>query len=142
MTPDQRALVKKTWTAVLPIADLAASLFYERLFEIDPGTKKLFLHTDISEQKRKLVQALTCVVESLDQPERLISAMEDLGRRHARYGVVDTQYDSVGSALLWTLEQSLRTDWTPAARKAWSSAYQLVSQVMRNAVNAGSLPTL
>ena len=141
MTPDQKALVKKTWNVVRPTADAAASLFYQRLFEIDPSTKNLF-HTDISEQKRKLIQALTYVVDSLDRPERLMPVIEELGRRHANYGVVAPQYDSVGSALLWALEHGLQADWTPAVRTAWLSAYQFVSRIMRDAANSRNSPAL
>lgn len=38
MTPEQKQLVQNTWQLVVPIADTAAHLFYERLFEIDPTT--------------------------------------------------------------------------------------------------------
>ena len=33
MTPDQVSLVKESWKMVVPIAEQAAALFYNRLFE-------------------------------------------------------------------------------------------------------------
>ena len=36
MSPDQTRIVQTTWKQVVPIADTAANLFYDRLFEIDP----------------------------------------------------------------------------------------------------------
>jgi uncharacterized protein YjiS (DUF1127 family) len=42
MTPEQERLIKETWSKVVPIADKAAELFYNRLFEIDPSTRALF----------------------------------------------------------------------------------------------------
>ena len=37
MSPEQKMLVKQTWQQVVPIADTAARLFYDRLFETDPS---------------------------------------------------------------------------------------------------------
>jgi hypothetical protein len=66
MSPEQKALVKETWLKVAPAADAAARLFYNRLFEIDATTRPLFKTTDLVEQRRKLIQALTMVVQSSD----------------------------------------------------------------------------
>src|SRR5215468_10428081 len=105
MSPEQKALVRSTWSKVLPIADAAVTMFYDRLFEIDSSTRSLFKATDMSEQRRKLVQALAAVVNGLDNLAPLIPVLEELGRKHVRYGVTEAHYDSVGAALLWTLEQ-------------------------------------
>jgi hemoglobin-like flavoprotein len=107
MTPEQKQLVRDTWKQVAPIADAAADMFYRRLFEIDPTTRKLFRATDMVAQRKKLLQTLAFAIGGLDNLGALVSKVEDLGRRHAGYGVTDAQYDSVGAALLWTLEQGL-----------------------------------
>src|SRR5215470_17697760 len=133
MSPEQKTLVKQSWQKVAPIADKAARLFYDRLFEIDATTRPLFKATNLAEQRRKLIQALTVVVQSLDHLEALVPVLEDLGRRHAQYGVTDSHYDTVGAALLWTLEQGLGSGWTPEVRAAWSGAYDLLAGVMRGA---------
>ena len=136
MTPDQKALVKTTWSLVVPIADTAASLFYGRLFEIDPSTRPMFESTDMPEQRKKLMQALATVIGGLDNLAPLIPVLETLGRKHVAYGVLDKHYDSVGTALLWTLEQGLQTAWTPPVQDAWIAAYTAVAGVMRNAAKA------
>ena len=133
MSPEQKALVKDTWQKVAPIADTAARLFYDRLFQIDATTSPLFKVSNLVEQRRKLIHALTAVVQGLDHLDALVPTLEDLGRRHAQYGVKDRQYDTVGAALLWTLEKGLGSGWTPEVRAAWSSAYALVADVMRRA---------
>ena len=137
MSPEQKALVKKTWQQVAPMADAAARLFYDRLFEIDATTRQLFKTTDLTEQRRKLIQALTMVVRGLDHLEALVPTIADLGRRHAQFGVTDAHYDTVGAALLWTLEQGLGSGWTPEVKVAWSGAYAVLADVMRTA--AGEL---
>ena len=104
MTQAQIALVQNSFAVVAPIADDAAALFYRRLFEIDPTLKAMF-KGDMAEQRRKLMQMLSAAVKGLNHIERLIPVVEDLGRRHVDYGVEEHHYDTVGNALLWTLEK-------------------------------------
>jgi len=139
MSPEEKLHVKSTWAMVVPIADAAAALFYDRLFALDASLRPLFADTDMAEQRRKLMQALAAVVNGLDNLEPLIPVLETLGRNHVRYGVIDRHYDTVGAALLWTLEQGLKDAWTPAAKAAWITAYGTVAGVMRAAA-ASSAP--
>jgi hemoglobin-like flavoprotein len=133
MTPDQTLLIKSSWARVLPIAEPAASMFYDRLFAIDPATRALFKSGDLTEQRQKLMQALSIVVASLDHLDRLVPTIEDLGRRHAGYAVGPGHYASVGAALLWTLQQGLASAWSSDVEAAWSAAYALLSDVMQQA---------
>jgi hemoglobin-like flavoprotein len=133
MLSTQKKLIQDTWAQVVPIADRAATLFYQRLFEIDPSTRPLFQVTDMAQQRKKLLQVLSVAVSSLDNLGALRKTVEDLGRRHAGYGVKDAHYDSVGVALLWTLEQGLGSAWTPEAAAAWKDVYGLLSGIMRQA---------
>ena len=135
MNDEQKRLVKESWRKVVPIADQAARQFYDRLFESDPTTRPLFQAANVDEQRKKLIQALATVVQGLDYLEAIVPVVTDLGRRHARYGLTDSHYESVGAALLWTLEQGLGSAWTPEIKAAWSSAYSLVGGVMRKAAN-------
>ena len=140
MTPAQKELVRNTWRQLVPVADIAARLFYDRLFEIDPTTPALFKKVDLKQQRDSLMNALAHVVQALDDLERLVPQIEALGRRHAGYGVTDAHYDSVGAALLWTLQQGLNTEWTDEVRAAWTAAYTLLSGVMRQAAIEAGLP--
>ncbi len=136
MTPTQIDLIRASWTKVEPIADTAAQLFYGRLFEVDPRTKVLFRRTDMEAQRRNLMQTLTVVVRSLDKLEAIVPAVQALGRRHAGYGVRAADYDTVGAALLWTLEQGLGEAFDEPTRDAWASAYGLLASVMIEASEA------
>jgi len=59
MTPTQIELIRTSWASVEPIADVAATLFYERLFEMDPAVRRLFRKTDMEAQRKNLMQTLT-----------------------------------------------------------------------------------
>jgi hemoglobin-like flavoprotein len=89
MSPEQKALVKETWRKVVPMADAAARLFYDRLFEIDPTTPPLVKTIDLADQRRKLIQALTVVVQGLDHLEAFVPMIANLGRRYSQFGVID-----------------------------------------------------
>jgi len=93
-------VVAHTWKRITPFADAAVREFYDRLFEIDPTTRRLFQATDMGEQRRKLLSALALVVDGIDHLEALLPSLEALGRRHARIGVTARHYDAVGDALL------------------------------------------
>ena len=84
MTSDQIRLVQESWAKVVPIADTAADLFYNKLSEDAPLLRSLFL--DIADQKKKLVVMLDVVVAGLSDVGSLIPVVESLGQRHARYG--------------------------------------------------------
>jgi hemoglobin-like flavoprotein len=132
MTPDQVTLVQESFKKVVPIADKAADLFYDRLFTIAPEVRSLF-PADLSEQKKKLLQVLTTAVTNLHQVEKVLPAVEELGRRHVAYGVTEKHYEPVGAALLWTLEQGLGADFSPAVKAAWTETYVTVAGVMTKA---------
>lgn len=133
MIPFEKNLVKSTWKTMAPMADEVARRFYDRLFEIDASARALFKSSDLPEQRRKLVQALSLVVQGIDDLSTLAPVVADLGRRHAKYGVTESQYESVGAALLWTFEQSLGSKWTMEASRAWASAYAVLAGVMKEA---------
>lgn len=135
MTPDQVKLVQDSFKKVVPIAGTAADLFYDRLFVIAPQVRSLF-PDDLTEQKKKLMQMLATAVTNLHQVEKIVPAVEDLGRRHVAYGVTADHYKPVGEALLWTLERGLGADFTPEVKEAWTQTYLTVAGVMTKAAQS------
>ena len=129
MTPQQVGQVRASFALVTPVADQAAALFYGRLFETAPETRALF-HGDMHQQGQKLMAALAAVVDGLDHIETVIPVACVLAERHVTYGVLPGHYPLVGAALLWTLEQGLGADFTPAVREAWAAAYGDLSAAM------------
>ena len=132
MSPQQIALVRSSWRRVLPIRELAAELFYRRLFELDPRLEPLF-RGNIAEQGRKLMAMLDLVVSHLDRLGEILPDVQQLGRRHDAYGVPDDAYDTVGAALLSTLLIGLGDALTREGEEAWAVAYTTLATVMKQA---------
>jgi hemoglobin-like flavoprotein len=135
MTPEQINLVQQSWEKVVPIQDTAADLFYGRLFELDPSLRRLF-SGDIKEQGRKLMKIITMVVRGLQRFDQLKLHVWQLGRRHSVYEVKPEHYQTVATALLWTLEQGLGPAFTPDVKAAWVEAYTIIAGVMQDGANS------
>ena len=72
-------------------------------------------------------------VNAGDHNVTFFKTVEDLGRRHAGYGVSDWHYDTVGAALIWTLEKGLGSAFTPEVKEAWTTVYGVLACTMKNA---------
>jgi hemoglobin-like flavoprotein len=129
MTPRQIDLVQSSFEDVRPIADTAASLFYRRLFELDPSLRSLF-RTNMEEQGRKLMDTLGVIVGHLRWLDRIMPGIRALGARHMQYGVKDSDYPVVGQALIDTLQIGLGAGFTAEVSEAWLAAYTLLAKAM------------
>jgi len=132
MTPTQVSLVKSSWEKVIPISDKAAVLFYGKLFGLDPSLKPLF-KGDMEEQGKKLMRMIGIAVNGLDRLEEIVPAVQELGVRHISYGVKAEHYDTVGAALLYTLEAGLGDMFTDDVKEAWATVYGILADTMKTA---------
>ena len=142
LTESDRKAVRHSFRLVVPIADTAADLFYQRLFELRPDYRALF-KDDIAAQKRKLLRMLAFIVKALDYkdtewrddvpPEQdLMLVVLALGRRHSDlYRIPHESYGVVAEALLWALDYGLGEAFTQDVRAAWTRLYTLLAQTMR-----------
>ena len=132
MTPEQIENVQASWKSVETISDTAAELFYKRLFELDPSLQKLFTG-DMQEQGKKLMNMIGVAVNGLSRLDTIVPAVQQLGIRHAGYGVKDEDYGTVAAALLWTLGQGLGDSFDSELEQAWTEAYTLLATTMQTA---------
>lgn len=149
ITDETKRAILDSWRLVVPIAETAADLFYQRLFELEPKYRPLF-PKDMREQKQKLLKMLTFIVRSLDWPmeqwretvpeeEDLFLVVLAMGRRHHElYNIPDDSYPVVGEALLWTLDYGLGDAFTDEVREAWTNVYTLLARTMQ--LGAAKLP--
>jgi hemoglobin-like flavoprotein len=131
----QQEIVRTTFaTRLAMMPEVAGALFYERLFAANPSIRPLFKN-DMRVQSLKLMTMLAMVVYNLPEPTQVLPAIRDLAVRHVEYGVKLADYDALREALLWTLEQVLGKDFTPAVRKAWTVLYDELAGEMKAAVD-------
>lgn len=128
-------LVQESFKKVLPIADTAVEIFYDKLFLIDPNLKQLFPKNEqlMHAQRNKLRDMLASAVNGLNNLEALIPILQGLGRRHVDYNVEKSHYDTVGLALLQALEVGLGDEFTPEVKDAWAEVYGVMASVMTEA---------
>lgn len=138
VTDRQRTLVQTTFQTISPIADDAAVLFYQRLFEIAPELRPMFSE-NMTEHRRQVMQIIAAAVKGLDRFDQLISTVRDLGRRHVGYGVQEKHYDLYGQAILWALEMGLGAAFTAEVREAWTAVYGVLSTTMKEGAREAQL---
>ena len=130
MTPTHVHLIRKSFAELLRHEEVAALVFYRRLFEIDPTLRPLF-KGDIKEQSKKLMDMLAALIAMLERPLGLELELRAMGARHVGYGVKDAHYATVGGALLDMLGVTLNDRFTPEVRAAWTALYGAVETTMK-----------
>lgn len=140
MQESEIVMLESSFAEVVAVREQAAELFYERLFVHDPSLRAMFANTDMKEQGRKLMAALSLVISSLRKLDAVVPALENLAVKHVAYGVRDKHYAVVGKALIETLSLFFADRFTLEHRRVWTSAYGTVSSVMMAAANANANP--
>jgi NAD(P)H-flavin reductase/hemoglobin-like flavoprotein len=121
--------LRDSWAKVAAAGDDVPLYFYSHLFLSHPEVRSMF-PIQMSGQRDKLVAALGAVVSGVDEIDKVIPVLEQLGRDHRRFAVVIEHYTAVGASLLATLKKFLGASWTPDLADTWAQAYGLVAKVM------------
>jgi hemoglobin-like flavoprotein len=139
MNAKQIQIIRQSFSLISPTPDAVAAAFYGRLFAMDPSLRSMFPPC-LEEQGRRLMRMLGVAIGMLDRSDELVSALRSLGRRHVAYGVRDEHYETVGAALLWTLEHGLGWAFTPEVREAWTALYGVVATMMQEGAKGSEVP--
>ena len=129
MNATQTHLVRKSFAVVERQADVAALVFYRRLFELAPGLRPLF-KSDIQEQAKKLMEMLAVALNLLERPAELAGELEELGARHAGYGTRLEHYATVRQALIDMFAEVMGDGFTLEMRQAWGELYDFIEAAM------------
>jgi hemoglobin-like flavoprotein len=123
-------LIRESFEKAKPIAGKVADKFYEILWEDFPASQALFEDVDMKAQKKSLMAGLTMVVDNVDNTDKLVPYLKDMGKRHLKYGAVEEHYDWVGQSLIKTFSFFFGDDWTEELEGEWVTAYGVVSSLM------------
>ena len=108
--------------------------FYKELFQRYPSVKPLFEGVEIDQQRKKLASSLRLVMKSLENPDALVSALKEMGRRHQGYGATPDLYPPVAETLLDVFKVNGGEQWTNEMSRAWDTALNVVAEVMVSAM--------
>ena len=134
MTDEDTRLVQESWSRIEFLHDMVAELFYTRLFELDPALREVFA-ADARERQQKFASFMGATVRALDRTDVLLPVVRSLGVRNPAFATNDRFHANVALALLWTLDKSLRGDFTPQVKSAWIATYGVLSQALRTSVS-------
>jgi hemoglobin-like flavoprotein len=130
ITAHQVQLVRDSLDALREDVGPFALLFYGKFFELDPSSRRLF-HNDLALQGRKVMDMLTSVAESLHDFQPMRIRLAELGRKHADLGVRAEQYDTLTTALLWSIAQALGPNFDMPTRDAWRLVIDTICAAMK-----------
>ena len=133
----QIALIRSSFAWIAPSADVFGELFVANLRTLDPFLSEL-LATEAGAQGRQLMDILRSIIGGLDRPDQLHWALQRFGRRHANGDLCTEDYNTIGDALMFTLEQCLGERLTPDVAAAWDTTYAALAEV----VQCGARPAL
>lgn len=136
MTPDQIALVQRSFAELEASEPGFSRCFYTRLFQLDTSLRVLF-QGDSAAQGARLMQMLKLAVGALARTEALAPTLRSLGARHQGYGVRHYDFETLAQALNDSLRNRLGKRFDTALEEAWSLAYTLIANEMRRGMAGG-----
>lgn len=146
MIQRRKNTIRSTWKAIEFGLDVKATkIFYDRLFDQFPCVRPMFAD-DMQSQYKKLYAAVSLAVKCLESDEgmaTLIPVLQDLGVRHAGFGVVRAHYEAVTECFLWTLNtyitsqmpMNLSIMYAADVADAWEWVLTLIGKVMADAAD-------
>ena len=129
LTPAQKRLIRESFLKLTPALDLVGQLFFLKLFRLDPAFRARF-GTDAETQGRKFMAAVKLGLISLKHDDGLVPIIKLLGVRYRQMGLKVRDYRTMTKALVWTLERSLETKFTPKTKDAWTVLLTQVTRIL------------
>lgn len=138
LTAPEIHLVRRSFGELQGRTNIAALIFYQRLFALNPALRRLF-HGNIEEQALHLMDKLSAIIGWLEHPGRMERDLEELGARHVSHGAKASDYATVAQALLDTFAALLGDTFNAETRAAWVVLYgEIQAPMLRGAAAAAT----
>jgi hemoglobin-like flavoprotein len=96
--------------------------FYERLFDIHPLCKPLFVR-GVDSIGVFLVQMISMSLNQCEDPLKFQKSMKELAERHCERGVKAVEYGIIGDVLFYSLEATAGGLYSPAVEGCWKKVF-------------------
>ncbi|XP_055328693.1 globin-like [Paramacrobiotus metropolitanus] len=143
LTKRETLAVQQTWEEVLKLGtptvgvalfDLFFSRnpnyvqFFKALRDVPAGQLKT--HPRLKAHGTTVVQTLSGIIQTLDDPETTVLILQKTGRDHVRRKIHAEQFQELHRTVFVLLEQVLGPLWTPLVRESWDKALSVVMKVV------------
>ncbi len=126
LTDRQKALVRDSFFRAMELHNPWDTRFYDHFFRRAPHLRKLF-RDDIAGQEMRFMTTLKVIVDNLEQDGALKPRYAELGREHAAIGVRPQDFSVMEDALMDSLRDLLKDDFTSETEDAWRLLYRQVA---------------
>ncbi|MGO4617395.1 FAD-binding oxidoreductase [Nocardia sp. 2YAB30] len=137
------ALIRTTFKAVAAEeggSEKLARSFYAILFTDYPHVRDFF-PAAMDAQRDRLVKAIGYTLDRLEEPNKLLPFLAQLGRDHRKYGVQAEHYLAVASSLKAAVQVSAGTEmWTDEVDRAWDEGLKIIADTMIGAAEKETTP--
>ncbi|MET7773056.1 globin domain-containing protein [Nocardia sp. NPDC005366] len=139
------ALIRTTFKAVAAEeggSEKLASSFYATLFTDYPRVRDFF-PAAMDSQRDRLVKAISYTLDRLEEPNKLLPFLAQLGRDHRKYGVEPEHYVAVATSLKTAMRRFADTEmWTDEVDRAWDDGLAIISETMIGAADREETPAI
>ncbi|PXX65294.1 NAD(P)H-flavin reductase [Nocardia tenerifensis] len=137
------ALIRTTFKAVAAEEggpEKLARSFYAILFTDYPRVRDLF-PAAMDVQRDRLVKAIGYALDRLEEPNKLLPFLAQLGRDHRKYGVQPAHYTAVAVSLKTAMRVYAGTEmWTDEVDRAWDEGLKIIGDTMIGAAEKETTP--
>jgi hemoglobin-like flavoprotein len=135
--------IQLSWIKVKSIGEQeVAILLMKNVFSVAPDWKALFGFTDSTSESLpenvifhgKMVLSIvgTTIGGNSGINDYLVPLLKDLGRKHSKLSLTQSQYTLIGEQLIKTIQESLEDEFTTEVRDSWLKVFNLVSDIMQD----------
>ncbi|MGV9614620.1 globin domain-containing protein [Nocardia xishanensis] len=139
------ALIRTTFKAVAAEdggPERLSRSFYAILFTDYPQVRDFF-PAAMDSQRDRLLKAIGYALDRLEEPDKLLPFLAQLGRDHRKYGVQAEHYAAVATSLKTAMRRFAGTEmWTDEVEKAWDEGLAVIGDTMMGAAEKEATPAV
>lgn len=106
------------------------TVFYDRLFDVHPSAKPLFVNGTVS-QGRVLIKMISMSISHLHHPDKFQKLISSMAKHHCEYGVKCYEYGIMGEVLFYSLRFTLGNElYDTNADMAWKRLYSAMLSII------------